>query len=72
MNLFTETPENGKAELPYRVRYKVLFDGSQSELELLLLKFLSQLDAQYLDSDEDTSPFRWNPIGSPANMGKMG
>jgi hypothetical protein len=62
MNLFTETPENGKAELPYRVRYKVLFDGSQSELELLLLKFLAQLDAQYLDSDEDTIPFRWNPI----------
>jgi hypothetical protein len=62
MSLFTDMPENSKTELPYRARYKVLFDGSQSELKPSLLKFLSELNAQYLDSDEDDSPFRWNPI----------
>ncbi|WP_310485160.1 hypothetical protein [Chamaesiphon sp. VAR_48_metabat_403] len=62
MNLFADVPENGKTDLPYRARYKVLFDGSQSELKSILLKFLSELNAQYLDSDEDDSHFRWNPI----------
>jgi hypothetical protein len=64
MYLFTNTSENVKADLPYRARYKILFDRTQSELKLLLLKFLAQLDAQYLDLDEYTSPFRWNPIES--------
>jgi hypothetical protein len=62
MSLFTDVRENSQMELPYRARYKVLFDGSQSELKPILLKFLSELNAQYLDADEADSPFRWNPI----------
>lgn len=64
MNLFTEISENGKAELPYRARYKVLFEGSQSELKLILLKLLAQLNVKYLDSGEDDSLFHWNSIES--------
>jgi hypothetical protein len=62
MSLFTDDPANGKTELPYRARYKVLFDGSHSELKLILLKFLAALNVQYLDSDEEDSHFRWNSI----------
>lgn len=64
MNLFIDTPENGEAELPYRARYKVLVDGHQSELELLLLKLLAQLDARYADADAEANPVRWHPIES--------
>ena len=45
--------------IPYRARYKVKFDGSQSELEATLLKFLKDLEAILLDQDE---PIRENPI----------
>jgi hypothetical protein len=68
MNLLVDTPENGKADLPYRARYKVLFDGSQSELKLILLKFLTQLHARYLDSDQQGSPFRWKQIESQCRL----
>lgn len=62
MSLFTDVPENSKMELPYRARYKVLFSGTQSDLKPILLEFLSEINAQYLDSDEEESHFRWNPI----------
>jgi hypothetical protein len=62
MSLFTDVPENGNTELPYRARYKVLFDGSQSDLKPILLELGSELNVRYIDSDEDNSPFRWNPI----------
>ena len=62
MSLFIDVRENSKTELPYRARYKVLFNGSQTDLKPILLKFLSELNVQYLDSDEAYSPFRWNPI----------
>jgi hypothetical protein len=64
MNLFTDGSENGNTALPYRARYKVLFDGSESELKLRLMKFLSELNVKYLDSVEDDSPFLCNPIES--------
>jgi hypothetical protein len=62
MSLFTDVPENSRNELPYRARYKVLFDGSQADLKPILLELLSELNVQYIDSDEDDSPFRWNPL----------
>jgi hypothetical protein len=69
MSLFTEITAIGKTEIPYRARYKVLFDGSQPELKQVLLKFLAELDAQYLDlNDEDNQPFRWNPIDNRCEL----
>jgi hypothetical protein len=62
MNLFTEVSENGRTELPYRARYKVLFDGSQSDLKPFLLELRSKLNVRHIDSDKDNSPFRWNSI----------
>jgi hypothetical protein len=67
MSLFTEITAIGKTEIPYRARYKVLFDGSQFELKQILLKFLAELDAQYLDL-EDNQPFRWNPIDNRCEL----
>jgi hypothetical protein len=69
MSLFTEITATDKTEIPYRARYKALFDGSQSELKQILLEFLTELDAQYLDlDDEDNQPFRWNPIDNQCEI----
>lgn len=60
MSIFTDVSENGMTELPYRARYKVLFDGDRSDLKPLLLVLLLKLNVRHID--EDDRSFRWNPI----------
>jgi hypothetical protein len=69
MSLFTEITAIDKTEIPYRARYKILFEGSPSELKQVLLKFLAELNVQYLDPDnEDNQPFRWNPLDNRCEL----
>jgi len=58
--MFTQQiPDQTISQIPYRVRYKASFEGSQSELETAILDCLEKLDATLIDVEE---PIRHNPI----------
>lgn len=58
--MFTQQPTDyTAAQIPYRARYKVSFDGSSEELKNILLSLLEDLDANFID---DKEIIRLNPL----------
>jgi hypothetical protein len=58
--MFTQQPTDyTAAQIPYRARYKVSFEGSQSELKSILLSLLENLEANFID---DKEMIRRNPL----------
>jgi hypothetical protein len=58
--MFTQQPTDyTAAQIPYRARYKVSFEGSQEELRKILLNLLENLDANFID---DKEIIRLNPL----------
>lgn len=43
---------NGNDRVPYRVRYKAIFNGDRSQLETILLNLLAEINARHLDIDQ--------------------